>query len=452
MKIVTLSNQIINNPIYTKLAAKAHTEPYRGNEQVSQCELFVFDAVSVPHDEVNQAIAFLDAGVSVLFLDPTDEHKKALAKRIGFRSHGAGRGYLAVKANDQDGREYYRIIEAKDNQTSVSLTSQVLEWDASGVKKETDSQVSLQDVAQAHLLSDAQVDLFISSLALAPQEVTANSASTTTPPSALVWQNWIYSRVHTVTASGQEYDGLGPPPTNTHIALSLNYQFSAALNNTPQSGAFQYLGLGLSGIFQNGGMSSSSDTAAGWILTQIAPEFQIPESEFFWYSSSPSNTNNVTQVTTGSSVSVGFDASVDRSGPSVGANGSYTYSNSTTKDITDWYIKQLERSKWLYAQNTPFDGASNDWSGGFNSFSGTVQHSYLPTISTSSLQFAVNAVWKTNTVLTTEATVTCYNPMMVGYLMANKFMGLSTKGVSWTAYSNPMDTFSINMAVVSSPV
>lgn len=448
MKIIALSQDSIDNPIYTKLAAQSQVEQHRGDTAVGACDVFVFDAASCEAAALELALAPLNAGISVLLLDPTDAHKGALAKRIGFRSHGASRAYLVVKAGDAAGREYFRIVEAKDSQAEVEIASQATERD-SNTGAITRGEVSSSLVEQAFGLSEAAVEHFLSAMAAAPQEALASSVGG--PPAALVWKNWVYSRTHTwSTGVANECNDLGPPPTNPNINLSLTYNFSAALNNSPQSGPFQYLGLTLTGIFQNGGMSSSSDTAAGWMLTEIGPEFQVPGGQLSWYSSSPANTNSVTTVITGSDVTVGFDASADSSGVGAGVSGSYTYSNSTTKDITDWYVRQLTQTKWLYAQNTPFDGASwSDWDGAFNSFSGSVQHSDLPAISTSSLQYAVNAVWKTNSVIKSAVTITCLNPMYLGYLMANQFMGLSTKGAKWRANSNPSDTFSIDLSVVS---
>jgi hypothetical protein len=447
MKIIALSNDTINNPIHAKLAARFPIEAHSGSGPLGNCDLLVFDAASCPPEAVDQAIAPLNAGASILLLDATDAHKKVLAARIGFRSHGAGRGYLVVKANDLHGREFFRIIEAKDSDATVLTYCEAEEHDGKGGEK-TLLAGSPRTLQQNEPISDTQVDLFMTAMIAAPQEAVASSVGG--PPAALVWKTWVYSRNHTYTASGEAKNDLGPPPTNTHISLALTYNFSAALNNAPESGPFQYLGLGMSGIFQNGGMSSSTDTSAGWILTQIGPEFQVPDTQLSWYSSSPANTNSVSTVTTGTDLTVGFDASADSSGVGAGVNGSYSYSNSTTKNITDWYVKQLQTTKWLYAQNTPFDGATSPhWSGGYNSFTGSVQHSYFPAISTSSLQFAVNAVWKTNSVLKSAVTVTCYNPMTVGYLEANQFMGLSTKSSCSTAYSNASDTFSIDLSVVS---
>jgi len=439
MKIITLSHQTINNPIYTKLAAGAQIEIYSGDGPVDECDVFVFDAASCAAAEVSQAVAPLDAGAWVLLLDLSDEHKQALAKRIGFRSHGAGRGYLVAKTNDAEGHERFRIVEARDSKPKVSSMSRGFQGDKTGVTKEFDPEVAFQDQEQEHPLSDAEVDVFLSVLAASPQAEASDSA-----PPGLIWKSWIYSRTHTYTASGtvNSDTGLGPPPSKT-ITLLLTYDFEAALNNAPQSGAFQYLGLLMTGIFQNNGMSNTTDTNYGWIIAELNPSFQ-QSSDLFWYSSSPANTNEQTQVTTGSSVTVGFDQN--------GVSAGYTYSNSVTENITDWYITQQTASEWIYAQNTPFDGSTQNYKvaeGCVNWYSGHINTSSFPAISTSSLQCAVNAVWKTNSVLTTEVPISISNFMQADYMMVGEFLGLGTSFALWWATSEPTDTFSIDLSVVT---
>lgn len=68
---------------------------------------------------------------------------------------------------------------------------------------------------------------------------------------------------------------------------------------------------------------------------------------------------------------------------------------------------------------------------------------------TSSLQFAVNEVWKTNSVLTTSQTFSISNQMRADYIMINTFLGLGTKWATWISTSTPSDTFTIDMSVLN---
>ena len=73
----------------------------------------------------------------------------------------------------------------------------------------------------------------------------------------------------------------------------------------------------------------------------------------------------------------------------------------------------------------------------------------FPVISTSSLQFAADAVWKTNTVLTGEISISVVNLMRVDYIMVDKVLGFGNAWADWWKQSNPSDAFSIDMSVLT---
>lgn len=440
MKITTHAHGAISNAVYAYLTAGTTAAIYREDTPLSTGDLFVIDARSCPAHEVSLAFAPLLAGAGVLLLDASDEHKKALARHIGFRSQGANTGYFVSRHADAAGHVSYRIVEAGDSTSKMTSTSQRAYKDNIIEQHEVHpAVVAFEDVQQVHALTQADIDLFATTIA-SPVVLDASAP----PPAQLVWKNWIYSRTHTFTAAGAGNSDFDAPPSKT-ISLLLTYTFQGALNNTPQTGPFQYLGLLETGIFQNNGMSHTSNTDFGWTIAAFNPTFAA-SSALQYFESSPSNTNDVAQVTTGSSVTVGFDASSEGT---AGLNGSYTYSNATTKNISDWYITQNQSNNWLYAQNTPYDGVTTSFpSGGFNWFTGLIETGSFPVISTTSLQFAMSAVWKTNSVLTTEVDITVYNLMRVDYLRENTFLGLGTKGAFWNSTSVPQDIFSIDMSAL----
>ncbi len=440
MKITTHTHGAISNAVYTRLTAGTTAAVYKEDAVFAEGDLFVIDASSCPAHEVGLALAPLLAGAGVLLLDASDEHKKALAQHIGFRSHGASTGYFVIRHVNIAGHVSYRIVEAGDSTLKTTATSQcAFKASATDGYEIQPAVVALQDVQQVHALTQADIDLFATTIA-SPVVLDVSAP----PPAQLVWKNWIYSRTHTFTATGAGNSDFDAPPSKT-ISLLLTYTFQGALNNTPQTGPFQYLGLLETGIFQNNGMSHTSNTDFGWTIAAFNPTFAA-SSALQYFESSPSNTNNVSQVTTGSSVTVGFDAS---SAGTAGINGSYTYSNATTKNISDWYITQNQSSNWIYAQSTPYDGVTTSFpSGGFNWFTGLIETDSFPVISTTSLQFAMSAVWKTNSVLTGEVDITVYNLMRVDYLRENTFLGLGTKGKFWNSTSVPQDTFSIDMSAL----
>jgi hypothetical protein len=444
MRIYTLSHGDITSPVYARVAADASPTPYVDGTTFEPGDLFVIDALTCSPDEVKLGYPAIDAGAAVLLLDADDDHKKALSGSIGFRSHGASRGYHVIRRKDDDGVVRCFISEVGDSTAPASL------YCASGTgNKESGNDVVnplatvYENQPQTTPMTQTDLDFFAKSLTTAAVATTAGSS----PPEGLVWYNWVYSRTHTFTASGSYNSDadLGPPPSKT-ITTYLTYVIQGALNNATQSGAFQYLGLQETGIFQNNGMASNTDTSCGWTLGSICPIFTVPSS-LVWYQSSPSNTNNVSTVTTGSSVTVGFNAG--NTGGS--GNASYTYSNSVTENITDWYITQQTATNWVYGQNTPFDGNTTDPSEINNSrgWNGTIDTSTFPTISTSSLQFAASAVWKTNQVITDEVTISTSNRMRVDYIMVDKVLGFGNAWADWWYQNPPGDSFSIDMSILT---
>ena len=443
MPIYILGQTDIASPVYARLAAGATPKTFAAGDTPGTGDVLVIDANTSSPDDVKLGFPAIDAGAALLVLDGGDDFKEALAAHIGFRSHGASRGYKVSRTND-GGAVRFHISEVGDSTAPASLYSASGTANTEQGTRQVDADGAVyENQEQTQTMTEEDLAFFVASLAPAA----SLEAATTPPPAGLVKYTWIYSKSHSFTASGNQSDsGIGPPPSKT-ISTNLTYTFEGALNNSVQSGAFQYLGVQENGIFQNNGMSSTSDTDFGWVLGSISPSFAAP-SAFNWYSSSPPNTNDVTQVTTGSSVTVGFNAS----NTGGGGNASYTYSNSTTNNISDWYVTQQTSSSWTYGQNTPYDG--NTTSGStvadcINWYSGHVNTSSFPTISTSSLQFAVNEVWKTNSVITSAQTFTISNQMRVDYIMINTFLGLGTKWATWIYTSTPSDTFTIDMSVLN---
>lgn len=444
VSIYTLSNGPIVNPVYARVAAGTTSTPYVAGMPLSSGDLLVIDALTCPASDVPLGFPALDAGAALLLLDAGDDHKKALAGNIGFRSHGASRGYHVAKRRSGSGATRCCISEVGDSTAPASL------YCASGAGNQEQGtlqpatlQVIYENQVETQPMTEEDADFFVASLTTAAVATTDAG----TPPDGLIWFTWIYSRSHSFTASGSYNSDadLGPPPSRT-ITANLTYTFQGALNNSTQSGSFQFLGLQERGIYQNNGMASNTDTSCGWTLGSICPSFSAPAS-LYWYDSSPSNTNNVSTVTTGSSVTVGFNAGTSGGG----GNASYTYSNSVTENITDWYITQQTSANWIYAQNTPFDGNTTDPSkiNDSRGWNGLIDTSTFPVISTSSLQFAADCVWKTNTVLTGEISISVVNLMRVDYLMVDKVLGFGNAWADWWKQSNPSDGFSIDMSVLT---
>lgn len=165
----------------------------------------------------------------------------------------------------------------------------------------------------------------------------------------------------TCTGSKDKHTGVKPAPQTMtisgHVQTGVYYDNS---NVVPK----QWIKIEASGtVFTNGPVKNKKTDQIGWTLetygvqsdstlsgtypdgTQIADD-----------SSSPNTANGVTQVTSTTSFSVGLTAGTS------GLNSplSYSVSNSVSVNLTDWAVLQSNTSDWLFFQQTPYDGRSNN--------------------------------------------------------------------------------------------
>lgn len=129
-----------------------------------------------------------------------------------------------------------------------------------------------------------------------------------------------------------------------------------------------------------------------WIQTRFdtAASF-VAASGLTLLQSSPANVNNEETVTTGSTFTVGYSQDS-------GVNASYSYSDTTTKTITDWQALNRSTSNaanWTFASNHPYNGlvsSGYDDSMWFYYFDGVAPAS-ANTLSTTNFQYATQAHW-----------------------------------------------------------
>ncbi|HEX6899663.1 MAG TPA: hypothetical protein VF789_08120 [Thermoanaerobaculia bacterium] len=429
-----------DNPVAAQISDLRSATMFSPDAKYSSDDLVVFDCATCPAEEVSKLFGALAAGAGVLLLDATDAHKKALAAHVGFRSHGGSRGYFVAR-RAVGGKVGYHFHEAKDTLSQSTLRMAGSLRNADGSLTAVEPTAVFTSVPHA-LTSDEAAGFikgFLRTLAM-PLELD------TPPPAGLIYKNWTYSKPYSypISASENESTGLGPPPSTT-VSLQMTYVFDGALDNADQAGAFQYIGCSLSGILSNGGLKGDSGESFGWSLANFNAGFSTSSDELFYYSSSPANSSGASSVQTGSDLTVGFSTN--------GVGGTYTFKNSVTNNITDWQVVQNSGSSWNYAQVTPFDGNATDngtidncidWAHGDG-----VQTGEFPTISTSSLQFAVNTVWKTNAVVNDVITFQGSPLAQVDYIMTQVLLGATNKEASWVSKCGSTDYFDIDMSTIS---
>jgi hypothetical protein len=415
-------------------------ERHAAGAHPSSSDVVVLDAATAVTDAgrelVRQAI---ESDRAVLLLDAGDEQKRALVSVTGFASQGPGAVYLVQPVRDHAGRQHFSILE-QSFPSKLTLVFQEARGEGEGVNwrgEALETPILAEGGGPAEVPAD-ELERFgdkVRERLLSPPAPPLRAQAI---PPDLKWKAWVYTQCQCFTASGGR-SSIGTP-ADQYISCQTTYEFEGYLNNYPETGAFQYLFLRQSGIFQTNGMAHDDKHTRGWYLTQLAPNFVAP-GNLFYYQSSPANAAGKKTVTTSSSFTVNFETG--------GAGASYNFSKSETEDIYDWNVVQISGSSWRYAQAVPYPGTTTSWPSSAVESDDKGELKPLPIISRYSLQFDVQIVWKGNQLITTVVPIACNNYLRVDYIMTEYHSGTKWEGYWWTFDSRPFATFQIDLGLLT---
>lgn len=441
MKFLLHTKESIAGRVLEYLKHIAQVDAFSGNESVAGYDLLVLDPKTCGPSSESQDQALLkeafDKDRAVLVLNAADEQKQVLAAFIGFRSHGSGMAYLVIPLRDGAGRTHHRIFEQMFPTSMGTLGRMDARGDGERLSDQSELvKMDLQDSSEKPELPEHELRAFGERLRGMLQPGRAAEGMTQNVPSGLKWKTWDYSQCQCFTASGGK-SRLGTPPEQ-YISCLTTYEFQAYLNNWPETGPFQYVFLKQSGIYQTNGMSRNWEREKGWYLTQLAPTYNAAE-ELFYYQSSPANVSDSKDVTTSSGFEVNFNTG--------GAGASYNFSSSETQRIFDWKITQLAGTKWRYMQKSPYPGDITTFPSSMVQKKGVLKE--LSDISKYSLQFDVQVVWKTNSVVKKNLNITCLNYLRADYIITEHTSGDEYEGHWWYSNSTYSPTITIDLSLVS---
>lgn len=223
-------------------------------------------------------------------------------------------------------------------------------------------------------------------------------------PDDLIYATFYFSQVQ----NWQVGNG-GRHPGSQHPNFTANYTFSVFLNNkaNPQ-GDFQWVLLDADvsaspknaseGFVAPGTRDSTVWNCCafdewGWFQDRVVVQVQPSPDDWVKVDTSPDTVNGSRTVTTGVNFSIGFNQAQ-------GGNASFGFSESTSRNITDWKVTNASTGKvawWYYRTNYPLDA---DYDQGCNGAQ-YIWHDgcyILPVpndLSTSSLSLRTQAVWRT---------------------------------------------------------
>jgi hypothetical protein len=359
----------VSSPVYNALSSKMTFTPNDGSQKPEDYDLMMVDGDSFNGQQIKEDKLIqraIHSGGWVVGLDMAEDDKQVgLKEIIGASTPKDSRFYMIRQSHRLDKSLVYTIV---DPAVAPQTTDQVAQQIVTLVKN--------------HVLSE-------------PDDPSVP------PPARLL--NVTYRLVRPLDfqlpANKNPVFG-GKPLQQASWAVTHSVRVFLDANNNPQ-GNFQHVLLSTWGTGNPGTPISNTKDACSdnddqcelaWIQTRFDTTAQFPDgSGLILTDTSPANVNNSETVTTGTNFNIGYNQMQ-------GAFGSFTYSNSTTKTITDW--KALNKSTsnaatWVFGSNHPYDGLV---SSGYEDsmwfyYWGGVAPQTPNTLSLTSFQYSTQAHW-----------------------------------------------------------
>ncbi|THF85420.1 hypothetical protein E7T09_15740 [Deinococcus sp. KSM4-11] len=353
---------------------------YTGSQKPEDYNLVLFDGdANSPTDVAAHPVLAqaLRAGKWVLGVDLTEAHKKqGIQGLLHASTCGTSTAFAFHTGYDAHGRFQAHIIEpsrAESQPKETRLPTDRTDTPQPATKPTKPGQQACEGTASATSQSlkpdPGSPQVFARTLleAIAKPTPLVRQDTPATIPNDLIYANFYFTETFNQPLSGS----LKGYPGTQHPNYTVNRTFTVYLNNknNPQ-GDFQYVLLEQDAAanpklssepFIAMGTKWDSDWVigsydeAGWAQNRMQLSLSANPTDWTLVSTSPDTVNGTTNVTTGVSFNVQFGANAD--GPN--GSGSFTYSNSQSRDISDWAVSNLAtntETQWMYMSKNPVDG------------------------------------------------------------------------------------------------
>jgi hypothetical protein len=396
------------SPLLEPLRRAVKLIPYNGNlEELGTAQMLILDGKRfspemLQRDELVRAAVY--SGLWVLALDVTETHKQmGLASALSVATDGASLAYLLHMGRDENNGPQVDIAEVP----------------------------SLEELGRRELDSHT-ASTIVGALLDHMTRPRLGLTGSTTPPPGLLYVTYNFTQIY---PEGELYpyiyqnvlSPVTPEPSNVPQSPSLqaNETLTVMLDNkdNPQ-GNFQYVvaETDITAVpklpsesfanYQNSFWSAEGDyLELGWFQTRANTSISAPSDPNGWITSgtSPETVNGQNSITSGVTFQVGYTEGQ-------GGSGSFQYSSSTTRTITDWKVTNDSaetQAVWQYRTAYPVDADQPDYycREQTNLYS---QYSCFPErlpndLSINTLQLHTSAVWRTMSVVNKTVPITVQN-------------------------------------------
>ncbi len=429
---------------------------YDAGQKLEDYSLLILDGdahtpASLKEDALVQGA--LRTGMWVLAVDVTAEHKRdGLGQFLHAASLSTSPAYAMHVGRDTRGRHEVRVVEYPGS-GEVTYRQGGLAKGIPGMAQPAPP----PDLPPASAFADLLLERLSTPVAARVQSLTADI------PDDLIYATYYFSQVQNWSVGND-----GRHSALQHPNYTANYTFTIFLNNkaNPQ-GDFQFVLLdadvsaspkSASEAFLAPGTHSSSNWCVpcfdewGYFQDRMTVQSQPAADDWVTVDTSPDTVNGQTTVTSGVNFTIGFNQAQ-------GGFGSFGYTNSTTRNITDWKATNSSTGKvawWYYRTRYPLDADADEGCGPDQPIwrSGCYVSSAPNDLSINALSLRTQAVWRTPKSMNswTDFAVWTQHGMVDLYCNNNFGVGCSDSRYQG-ALHDAKNTYSVNLgAVIPIPI
>lgn len=394
-----LVHGVAGGPVYEKLKERVRMTVHDGSQEVIDFDMVIFDGDGFTGQQLAQDELIAEAvhsGVWVSGLDLAADHKNGLGRIIGGWTPSPGLTYMVRQSRRSDESLLYTLVEpAAGLEDASQLAQQMLDHVKNLAPSAQNNLAATQDDPTAPIpprLINVTYRLVKQYDPLLPENM-----------------NPVFNGTYPLCKPGNLWGcSFLPAQPQQQASWAVVHQVQIFLDATdnPQ-GNFQHVLVTSDGDASPGPpVSNTKDSCSqygdqcelAWIQTRFDNVKSFPpdpDSGLVVQQSSPANVNKEETVTTGSSFNVGYNQQQ-------GVFGSYSYSNSVMKTITDWQALNDSTSNtgsWAFASNNPYNGLT---SSGYDSsmwfYYGGVAPQTPNTLAQANFQYETQTYWVNSSV------------------------------------------------------
>ena len=342
------------SPIHEALKSKLTMTVSNGSQKPTDFDLVILDGDAFTAQQLKEeelVHSAIRGGVWVLGLDLTEDHKgDGLGHLLGAGTPEKSFAYLVRLTRSPNGHPSSTYIDFRDEQADAALQAQriVAYVGGEGLQAQQDSDKGPPEPPKGVLMWEHRVTQ--------PWNVVLPRNNHPDNPNRPIqkasWTQIIDVRLYlqnddaNPTGKSQwviiEQKGEANPNQ-----LAINYTDCTASNSCPD----------------DPGTQPSYEIA--WPQTLFVPQASISDNLFTLYDSQPPNQNNVSSVTTTTTVGIGVNQAQ-------GGFGTYNYSTSATRSISEWKLENDSnaaatdpQATWRFGSADPYDGFNTQTGSGF---------------------------------------------------------------------------------------